>query len=90
MALVERIRPLRRDGRDVEPFLADVHATRLRIEPVRAGEALAVGRLGDEAWARHARDAMIAAHVREGDVLWTTDPRDLLAVGLEPSQVRGV
>lgn len=57
---------------------------------VEHAAALADRAPADPLWDRHARDVMIAAHVREDDVIWTTNPRDFLALGLRPEQVRGV
>lgn len=90
VALAERVRQLRREGRDVDRFLVELEATMTRIEPFGVHETLRTAPLDDATWKRHARDAMIAAHVREGDVLWTTNPRDFLALGFAPEQVRGV
>lgn len=44
----------------------------------------------DHRWGRLYRDAMIAGHVGPEDVLWTMNPEDFLAVGLEADQVVGV
>lgn len=90
VAYAERVRQLRRDGRDVEEFDRALARGNFVVEPFGGEEALRIPALRDREWGEHARDAMIAAHVREGDLLWTTNPRDFLAIGLKPSQVRGV
>ncbi|MFP5379813.1 MAG: hypothetical protein ACLGHP_08725, partial [Vicinamibacteria bacterium] len=44
--------------------------------------------IDDRLWTRHARDALIAAHLREGDELWTTNPRDFEALGVPAARIR--
>ncbi|HUR68866.1 MAG TPA: PIN domain-containing protein [Candidatus Thermoplasmatota archaeon] len=90
VAFVERVRQLRRDHRDVDAFVARLFAADIEVESFGVREALGVSAITDEAWDEHARDAMIAAHVREGDVLWTTNPKDFAKLGLRPDQIRGV
>lgn len=88
IALAERIRQIRRDGRDPEDLLELLEANRILIESFQKREAFAgVLMLDDTAWARLARDAMIAAHLRDGDVLWTTNPRDFLALGVARDRI---
>ncbi len=62
------------------------------VEPFGRQEAAryAVKIHDDKEWYRLYRDAMIAGHVGPGDVLWTTNPKDFVAVGLDPEQILGV
>lgn len=62
------------------------------VEPFDRQEAVryAVEIHDDRRWHRLYRDAMIAGHVGPQDVLWTTNPKDFIAVGLDPDQVVGV
>lgn len=89
VALAERVRQLARDGRDVDAFLRALDATEIYAEPLLADAACAfVARIRDDTvWRRHSRDALIAAHVRPGDELWTTNPRDFLALGLPRASI---
>lgn len=72
----------------------DDHLARNRchVEPFGTDEAARfVPRLTDDkAWRRLDRDAMIAGHVGPADVVWTSNPKDFLAVGLREDQVVGV
>lgn len=90
VALAERIRQLERDGRHIERFKAMVQAAGIVIEPFDLDEAERVpeGARDDRLWLRHARDALIAAHLRPGDELWTTNPRDFEALGVPKSRLR--
>lgn len=90
LVVAERRRQLIRDARNLASLERAVNESGYWIESFGLDEALRMPALTDATWARHARDAMIAAHVREGDVLWTTNPRDFLALGMRPEQVRGV
>lgn len=91
VAVAERRRQLARDGRDVERFVQLLDGGDFVLEPFDYEYAMTMPIITDDArWRRHARDAMIAAHVRPGDVLWTTNPKDFLTLGLRPEQVRGV
>lgn len=90
IVLAERRRQLESAGRESALLWKTVQDAQFVIEPFGFDESLKMAILDDASWARHARDAMIAAHVRDGDVLWTTDPRDFLSLGLRSEQVRGV
>lgn len=90
VVLAERRRQLAnaaRDPREIDRILA---RGEFDTEPFGTGEACNMMILDDDAWERRARDAMIAAHVRDGDVLWTTNPKDFLTLGLRPEQVHAV
>lgn len=91
VVVAERRRQLARDGQDIDRFLHLLESGNFELEPFDAAHALAMPTITDDArWRRHARDAMIAAHVGPDDVLWTTNPKDFLALGLKPAQIRGI
>lgn len=90
VAIAERRRQLLRDRRPLDELTELLSLTGFEVEPYGRDEASSTPFLDDARWARHARDAMIAAHVRPGDVLWTTNPKDFLALGLKPEQVRAI
>lgn len=90
VAFAERVRQVHRAGGDVHRLRATLAKARFQVEPFGEAEAIRMARPDDGAWARHARDAMVAAHLRRGDVLWTTNPRDFLALGVAPAQVVGL
>lgn len=87
VAFAERVRQIGRAGGDVERFRLALARARFGVEPFGHAEALRMPRPDDARWSRHARDAMVAAHLRRGDVLWTTNPRDFVELGLRPEQV---
>jgi predicted nucleic acid-binding protein len=64
------------------------------VEPFQAAHAdafmPATAELTPAAWKRLERDALIAAHVRPGDELWTTDPQDFMELGLPAEQIVAV
>lgn len=88
IVFTERARQIARDGGDVARFerlLADIGAT---IEPFSHNEGKQhATSISNEHWARLARDAMIAGHVRAGDCLFTTNPRDFLDLGVPQEQI---
>ncbi|MEA3201026.1 MAG: hypothetical protein QOE90_2454 [Thermoplasmata archaeon] len=90
VVLAERRRQLALAGRRPEELLEILEGNGFAIEPLGRDEAMRVPLADDARWRRHARDALIASHVGPVDVLWTTNPRDFLAFGLAPAQVRGV
>lgn len=92
VALAERVRQLHRDKMDVAAFLAALEKAEFVPEALDPSAACALmPRVVDDArWRRLARDAFVAAHVRPGDELWTTNPRDFLALGLPAEQVVAV
>lgn len=90
VAYAERCRQLRRDGRDRERLRTLLAFSGITVEAFSEDEAHRLPSLtrDDRLWRRHARDALIAAHVREGDELWTTNPRDFEALGLARARIR--
>lgn len=84
VVVAERARQLQRDaGISPETFLAALRAQDFAVEPMGAEPACAYAPFLDDAtWQRLARDALIAGHVRPGDLLWTHDRKDFEALGL--------
>jgi predicted nucleic acid-binding protein len=91
VAFTERARQLAAAGRSVEELWRLVADLGADVEPFSEVHGLRIAaRLDDGTWRRHARDALIAGHVEDDDVLWTKNPRDFLAVGLRKDQVVAV
>lgn len=89
VAYAERLRQMA--ARGSVPGFQHTVADLGRIEPFGPREADRImpglGGLDPAAWYRLARDALIAGHVRPGDELWTTDPKDFVAVGVPERQI---
>lgn len=92
VAFAERVRQLERDGRDTPLFLQRLAEFRIEVEPLGAEAATRYTRdlHEDDRWKRLARDALIAGHVGNDDVLWTMNPKDFLAVGLPASRIHAI
>lgn len=92
VAFAERARQLAKRGVPPDAFLETLDRLDFRVEPFGPEEALRFApKLGDDdEWRRLARDAMIAGHLRDADVLWTTDPADFLRLGVPPRQVLAI
>lgn len=90
VAYAERRRQLLTAGRRFEEYDRLLDEARIEVEPFTRTEADRIPGLPNAAWGRLARDAMIAAHVRPGDQLWTTNPNDFLALGLSREEVLDV
>lgn len=92
VAYAERVRQLCAKGHSADEFDLWLQRNSIDVEAFdRVHARRVVPRLTSEnAWIRLARDAMIAGHVGSDDVLWTTNPKDFLAMGLSRSQVWGV
>lgn len=92
VALAERVRQLDRDGKSVSLFVQRLAEFRIEIEPLTAESATRYARAlhDNDRWKRLARDALIAGHVRENDVLWTMNPKDFVAVGVPPGQIHAI
>jgi hypothetical protein len=88
VAFAERRRQLLRDGRDVGRFEGSLAEWGVRIEPLGVEQACRyTGVTDDDAWHELARDALVAAHVGDEDVLWTTNPKDFLRLGVPKERV---
>lgn len=89
VALAERARQYRKKGWPVDRLLQDLDDNGISIETLGPLEALrrAPSVLDDVRWQRHCRDALIAGHIGPDDMLWTTNPRDFLELGVPPDQV---
>lgn len=92
VAFAERARQLAKRGVSADDFLSLLDRLDFSVEPFGPEEALRYApRLGDDGeWRRLARDAMIAGHLRDQDVLWTTDPSDFLRLGVPADRVVAV
>lgn len=91
-ASTERARQLQKRS-EAPAVLRDALAVNeMVVEPygVVQAERYAVHVNDDEVWRRIARDAMIAGHLEEDDVLWTTNPKDFHALGVPEDQVVAV
>lgn len=89
VAYAERLRQFAARGAsraELDDYLARM---RFRVEPFGPEEAARYvpGMMDDAAWQRLARDAMIAGHVGPNDRLWTTNPKDFLALGVPKDQI---
>lgn len=92
VAFTERARQLKKRSVAAAVLRDALAANEMVVEPYGAAQAerYAIHISEDEAWRRLARDAMIAGHVGDDDVLWTTNPKDFHALGLADSQVVAV
>jgi predicted nucleic acid-binding protein len=91
VAYMERLRQLVRDGGSRETFDRFLQSLDCAVQPFTRTEAARFAPLvSQDAWKRLARDAMIAGHVGPEDVLWTTNARDFLAIGVPANQVLAV
>lgn len=90
VAFAERARQRRRDhGEPPERLRRWLESMDIAIEPLGPDEAdrVAAEVVSDPTWSRHARDALIAGHVRELDELWTHNAKDFRAVGLDERRI---
>lgn len=85
----ERARQILRDGRSIEELDSALQANEFTVEAYSAEQATryAVQIQDDNDWIRLARDAMIAGHVRDADLLWTTNPDDFEELGVPDEQI---
>lgn len=92
VAFAERARQLAKKGVEPDALLRLLDELDIAVEPFGADEATRhAARITDDArWRGLARDAMIAGHLRENDVLWTTDPKDFEALGVPPERIVAV
>lgn len=74
-AYAERRRQLTRDGRDVARWVEALRDMGVRVEQFGRDEAdrVALSPLAEDEWRRHARDALVAAHVHAGRAAVTED-----------------
>lgn len=89
VVLAERMRQIERDGFQSMAFRRLLDRCHFVVEPLGEAEALRyTTRIhDDDRWNRLARDAMIAGHVGDADVLWTTNPRDFIEAGVPENQI---
>lgn len=84
VVFTERARQLAKRGIEPGDFAGRLEANEFVVEPYGREQAVrfAPEIHDDEAWRRLARDGMIAGHVDERSLLWTTDPEDFRELGL--------
>jgi predicted nucleic acid-binding protein len=89
VVFTERARQLVKRGIDVDEFREILQANALQTEAYGVEQAcrFAPEIHDDGDWRRLARDAMIAGHVGEADVLWTTNPADFREIGLPEDRI---
>jgi len=73
VAYAERVRQLRRDGRDVARWKADLVRMGVSVECFCAEQADELEGVADPTWGADGRDHLIAAHAREGGTVVTDD-----------------
>ncbi len=90
VAFAERVRQVQRRGGTVEELWRTLAKAGIEVESFGVEEALLRPwkHLDDRSWLRLARDAMIAGHVGPGDMLWTSDVDDFVAVGVARGQIQ--
>ena len=82
IAYAERIRQLRAAGRSTADFDTFLSKSNIVVEAFDRGSAQRVPAIGQELWNKASRDVLIATHVHDDDLLWTTNPRDFRSVGV--------
>lgn len=89
VAYAERLRQVSLRGQRKQEFDAFLVEMGVRIEPFGPDEAarFVPGLVDGPTWERLARDAMIAGHLGPGDLLWTTNPKDFLVLGVPKDQI---
>lgn len=89
VAFAERTRQLARAGRGLDEFLDFLGRCHYLVEPFGREQALQspIRLVEDARWRRLSRDAFIAAHVLEDDILWTANPRDFGELGVSSTQI---
>lgn len=92
IVLAERVRQIRARGQDVGIFLERIRLLDWTIEALGREQALRYSTeiTQDDKWRALARDAFIAGHVRQGDVLWTSNVKDFVAIGVPERQIQRV
>lgn len=92
IVFTERARQLKRDGRATPSVLLRTLADRgWKVEPYREENALRAAHLApadDAEWQELARDVLVAAHVREEDILLSANVADFVALGLPRARLR--
>ena len=89
VALAERLRQIRRDGGDPAAFRRALVRAQFDVEALDepAATRYSLELEVDAEWRKLSHDAFIAGHVREGDMLWTTNPNDFEALGVPTAQI---
>ena len=88
VAYAERQRQLVQQGKTTDFLDKMLRTNDIDVEPFTREEANRVSpTVSDDFWESLARDAMIAGHVGVEDVLWTTNSKDFLELGLLNHQI---
>lgn len=92
VVLAEWARHLAKNGIPPGDLLEALDANAFHVQAFGVDQALrwAPTVHDDDAWRRLARDTMIAGHVGESDVLWTTNPSDFEEIGLPEDRIATV
>jgi predicted nucleic acid-binding protein len=92
VVFTERARQLSRQGVGVDGWLDAVEVNAFEIEAYGVDQARrwAPEIHDDEEWRRLARDAMIAGHLGEDRVLWTTNLADFQEIGLSDDRIAAI
>lgn len=90
LALAEHARFIDRAGHSLRDLLITLRMFEVEIEPLDVEQVhrLPRGAHEDHLWEAAGREALIASHLQDHDIVWTTNPDDFLALGLRPGQVR--
>lgn len=88
MAYAERVRQLHEQGRDIAQFDDWLRVSAIIVEPFGIIQARRfAARLTAKDWRRMVRDALIAGHVNEADLLLTTNQRDFVHLGIPMDRI---
>lgn len=89
VVFTERSRQLAKRGVEPDDLLRGLDANDSRVEAYGRDQARRYAPTVhcDDDWRRLARDAMIAGHLEEDDVLWATNPSDFRELGLEDQRL---
>jgi hypothetical protein len=88
VAYSERLRQLTIAGRKPRELMILLQALGIEVEPLDMSEVEKYSiRIPNDSWEELARDSYIAGHVGDADLLWTTNPKDFLEIGVPEHQV---
>ena len=88
VAFAEALQALSAAGVDLQAWRTALDRLGFEVEPLTAAEAARWAPSQGTTWsARQGRDAMVAAHLRHEDLLWTTRPLDYLELGVPATQI---
>lgn len=89
IVFTERARQYRKRGWSPDALSLHLRAAQMVVEDFRPEHGLryAARLVKDGQWKRLARDAMIAGHLEQDDILWTGNAKDFLALGVPEEQI---